>query len=86
MRDWALSREQLPGLILAADARFGGLNYFDDQIWEILLNSGEPAGVSLRTTYGLRAQSMRIFPQFTEGGDARNDPEKFFEPPKIHRF
>ena len=63
MREWRLEREQLPSYILSADARFTPPNYIDDQIWELNLSTGEPAALSLRTTYGLRVRRMRMFPR-----------------------
>jgi hypothetical protein len=86
MREWHLLKEDLPSLIVAADARLSSLNYYDDQIWELNLESGEPAALTLQTTYGLRARSMRMFPRFVEGDEARSDPNLFPEPPAIHRF
>ena len=86
MREWRLTRDQLPSLILAADARFCTPNYVDDQIWEVNLSSGEPAALSLRTTYGLRARSMRMYPRFLEGDEAVSDPARFSEPPAFRRF
>jgi len=86
MREWRLTREQLPRLTLAADARLSHPNYLDDQIWELSLREGEPAGMVLQTNFGLRARSMRLFPRFTEGDDSRHDPDAFHAPPVIHRF
>ena len=56
-------------LTLAADMRFSTPNYVNDHIWEMEIGSGEPSALTLRTTYGLRARSMRIFPRFTEAGN-----------------
>ncbi|HLF88075.1 MAG TPA: hypothetical protein VI451_03965 [Anaerolineales bacterium] len=86
MREWQLQRDALPSLILAADARLTQLNYFDDQIWELHLRTGEPAALSLQTTYGLRARSMRLFPRFVEKSVVVTDPDEFSSPPAIHRF
>ena len=86
MREWHFQRNTLPSLILAADARLSQLNYFDDQIWELHLRTGEPAALSLQTTYGLRARSMRLFPRFIENGTALTDPDQFNSSPAIHRF
>ena len=86
MRDWRLGSDRLPSLVLAADARFCTPNYVDDQIWELNLSSGEPPALSLRTTYGLRARTMRLFPRFSEGDLSVSDPEKFDRPPSLHRF
>ncbi len=86
MREWRLHRDRLPSLILAADARFCIPNYVDDQIWELNLSSGEPAALSLRTTYGLRVRSMRMYPKFIEGDDNVSDPGEFAEPPAFRKF
>lgn len=86
MREWELSREQLPSVILAADARLCTPNYVDDQIWELSLASGEPPALTLRTTYGLRARSMRLFPRFVEGDLSVSDPAQFSAPPVFHRL
>jgi hypothetical protein len=86
MRAWHLPQGELPTLILAADARLARLNYYDDHIWELHLNSGEPAGLTLRTTYGLRARNMRMFPRFGEGDAWVSDTAKFETPPAFIRF
>ncbi len=86
MREWNLKREQLPALTLAADVRLSALHYANDQVWELALRGGEPAGLSLQTTFGLRARSMRLFPQFREGDQSVNDPAQFAEQPAIHHF
>ncbi|MCB9136539.1 MAG: hypothetical protein H6636_14030 [Anaerolineales bacterium] len=86
MREWNLQRSALPSLILAADARLSPLNYYDDQIWELHLRTGEPPALSLQTTYGLRARSMRLFPRFIENTEAVTDPEQFHTPPAFRRF
>lgn len=86
MREWNLPRSALPSLILAADARLSSLNYYDDQIWELHLRTGEPAALSLQTTYGLRARSMRLFPRFIENTETVTDPEQFRTPPAFRRF
>jgi hypothetical protein len=86
MRTWNLRPKDPLTLTLAADARLAHLDYSNDQIWEVLLGSGEPAGISLQTTYGLRARSMRIFPQFVEAHQAVSDPADFETPPVVEQF
>ena len=86
MREWYITRDILPSVVLAADARLSPLNFYDDQIWELHLDSGEPAALSLQTTYGLRALGMRIFPRFSEGDDARTSPDRFATAPVLHRL
>jgi hypothetical protein len=86
MRDWSLGLGAPLNLTLSADARFCAPNYVNDHIWELELGSGEPAGLSLRTTYGLRARSARIFPRFTEAGNAVTNPAEFAVAPVVRHF
>ena len=53
-------------LTIAADARLIPPDYLNDHIWEMDLSGGDPSALGLRTTYGLRARLMRIFPRFIE--------------------
>ncbi len=86
MRDWSLHLHDPLCLTLSADARFCTPDYANDHTWEMEFGSGEPAALSLRTTYGVRARSMRIFPRFTESGVTRGDPSTFAVPPTVLRF
>ena len=86
MRAWNLNQDELPSMILAADARLAAVNFIDDQIWQLNLNSGEPAALSVSTTYGLRAQGMRMFPRITEGDASIADSNKFNTAPVFYRF
>ena len=86
MRDWSLASGDPLYLTLAADARLSTPDYLNDHIWELTLGGGEPSALSLRTTFGLRAKAMRIFPRFSENGTSVNDPSDFDLPPTIRRF
>jgi len=86
MRDWSLASGDPLYLTLAADSRLSDPDYLNDHIWELTLGGGEPSALSLRTTFGLRAKSMRIFPRFSENGTTVNDPSDFALPPTIRRF
>jgi hypothetical protein len=85
MREWSLGPGDPLSLVLAADFRLSQPDYINDQIWELDAGSGEPPALALRTTYGLRARSMRLFPRFTENGKSITDPAQFAAPPVIHR-
>jgi len=86
MREWHLGPGDPLYLTLAADVRLCSADYTNDHIWELELGSGEPPSLSLYTTYGLRARSMRIFPRFTEDGTSLCDPMAFATPPHLKRF
>ncbi|HEY2981123.1 MAG TPA: hypothetical protein VGJ22_08080 [Anaerolineales bacterium] len=86
MREWSLGPGDPLYLTIAADARLSAPDYFNDHIWELEIGSGEPQAVSLRTTYGLRARSMRLFLRFAENGQTVSDPAAFASPPRVRRF
>ncbi len=86
MRDWKLSRGDPLCLSLSADFRFGDVNYADDQTWDLDLLTAEPPALMLRTTFGLRARSMRLFPRFSEDRLTVTDPAEFSRPPRLRAF
>ncbi len=86
MRDWSLAPGDPLYLTLAADSRLSNPDYLNDHIWELVLGGGEPAALSLHTTYGLRAKAMRVFPRFSEGKTSVSNPSAFALPPTIRRF
>lgn len=86
MREWSLTADDPYSLYLCADARLCIPTYTDDQIWELTLHGSDPPAVGLETTYGLRAQGMRIFPSFFTKGVVVSDPRSFAEPVLIRRF
>lgn len=81
MRRWSLPPEAPLSLGLAADARLTSPDYLDDQIWELALGEGDPPALAVRTTYGLRAHSMRLFPSFSWRGQLLTDPSSFSSQP-----
>ena len=86
MRDWSLAKGDPLCLNLAADSRLSIPDYINDHSWELLPGGGEPPALSLHTTYGLRAKSMRIFLRFSENSKSITDPATFALPPTIRRF
>jgi Mannosylglycerate hydrolase MGH1-like glycoside hydrolase domain len=86
MRDWSLGPGDPLALTLAADFRLSTPDYANDHIWELELGGGDPSALALRTTFGLRARLMRIFPRFTLGGQTATDPAAFAIPPRLRRF
>ena len=85
MQEWSLQAGDPLNLTLAADMRLSAPNYVNDHIWELELGAGDPPALSLRTTYGLRARSMRIFPRFTEAGATVANVSEFATPPVIRQ-
>ena len=75
MRSLNLTAADPLALRLAADVRAGPTDYANDHIWEVTLSGGEPPALAVRTTYGLRAQAMRLYPSFTEGDRTVTDPQ-----------
>jgi hypothetical protein len=86
MRTWNLGSGDPLQLTIAADARLTTPDYVNDHIWELDLGGGDPSALALRTTFGLRARLMRLFPRFIENGKAINDPAEFAVPPRVCRF
>ncbi len=58
----------------------------NDHTWELDLLSGEPPALSLRTTFGLRARSMRLFPRFGEDRLTVTNPADFSRAPCLRAF
>ena len=86
MREWTLGPGDPLALTLAADFRLCTPDYVNDHIWELETGGGDPPALALRTTYGLRACSMRIFPRFSLGSQTVSDPALFPHPPRLLRF
>lgn len=86
MREWSLRAGDPLNLTLSADMRLSTPNYVNDHSWELDLGFGEPPALSLRTTYGLRARSLRIFPRFSEDGKTVTNVSDFATQPVIRRF
>ncbi len=88
MRDWSLSLGDPLYLSLAADARLCKPDYVNDHIWEMELGStdAERSAISLITTFGLRARSMRLYLRFTENNTAVTDPNTFISKPSLRRY
>jgi len=86
MKTWNLKAGDPGAFILAADARCGTTDYLNDQIWSLHLERSEPPSLALRTTFGLRARSLRLFPRFVEGDISVNDPTTFSGQPVVKKF
>lgn len=86
MREWKLGQGEPLLLTLAADPRLCSPEVGNDQTWELELGGGDPSALALRTTFGLRARLMRIFPRFHHGDRIVSDPGDFASQPLLRRF
>jgi hypothetical protein len=84
MQQLRIRLDRLHSLPLAADIRFGPTDYLNDQIWELSQGGGDPPGVNLQTTFGLRTRNFRIFPRFWENDQFISDPTAFDDAPILH--
>ena len=72
--------------ILATDGSCTAFNPENDQVWELQLPQNEVYPFCLHTTYGLRAQSMRLFPVITIGNQHYHQVSAFHSPPAITQY
>ncbi len=86
MRNWNLRKGDPLSLTIAADSRSTSPDYTNDHIWELNIGQGQPPALSLQTTFGLRAKSLRLFPRFCGSQGNIVDPQKFHQPPALRSF
>ena len=86
MRTWNLHQGDALQLTIASDPRLADPDYPNDHIWDLDLSGGDPSALSIRSTYGLRARMMRIFPRFSENNKSINDPDQFPKPVTVKSF
>lgn len=83
MRALSLNRNEPRSFILAVDCAFAAFNPQHDQVWSLSLDCAHVFPFCLQTTYGLRARSMRIFPQIRINHKNYNDPHDFRSLPEV---
>ncbi len=71
-------------LLLAADARLAETPPDDDHVWALHAAWGERDALALVTTYGLRVQSMALFPFVVREGQPRWAAPAFARLPQVH--
>ncbi len=86
MRSWNLAFGDPLNLTLAADARLAETDFTNDHIWQLTLRGGEPVGITLQSTFGLRARWLRLLPRLIRKGIVLNNPADFFQPPAVVSF
>lgn len=83
MRRWNLDPDSPLSLVLASDVRLSQPDYLNDHIWELSLGWGSPPGLVVETTYGLRANSLKIFPSFVWRGEEVTEIKRFHRAPEV---
>lgn len=86
MRRWNLDPDSPLRLVLASDVRLSEPDYLNDHIWELSLGWGSPPGLVIETTYGLRAQAMKIFPSFAWRGQDVTEIKRFHSAPRVREI
>lgn len=84
LRRWQLASAR--SLTLAADARLSQTDYADDQIWELLLGSGESPALQLQTRYGGRAGLVSLVPMWAQDGRSIYQAQAYIKPPVLTGF
>ncbi|HEY9077535.1 MAG TPA: hypothetical protein VIO61_13465 [Anaerolineaceae bacterium] len=83
MIHYILPQNQPVRLALASGLHATEQYYTNDHIWELALNNIEPDAIVLQTTFGLRARSFKIFPQFRLNNEHRASPQQFHQFPQM---
>jgi hypothetical protein len=86
MRALSFNRNGPRSFILAVDCAFAALNPQNDQVWSVNLDRTHVYPLCLQTTYGLRARSMRIFPQIRINNKRCSDPHTYQSPPEVTHY
>lgn len=85
-RRWQLDSASPLCLTLAADARFSSTDYLDDQIWEVVLKTGESPGLALQTRYGGRVGLASLVPMWFHEGRPIYQAQAYAKPPYVTAF
>ena len=86
LRRWRLDSTSPFSLHIAADARLSQTDYADDQIWELLLGSGDSPALALQTHYGGRAGLASIVPMWFHEGRVIYQAQAYAKPPSVTAF
>lgn len=68
---------------LVSDGSFSPFHAENDQVWELDLQGTETFPFILETTYGLRARSMRLFPNIIMDNKSFDNPKEFHCQPTV---
>lgn len=83
MQIFSLDRNAPNAFVLVPDGAFSKEQLVKDQVWILNLDSTDPQPFYLSTTYGLRAKSMRVFPNIIIENQRISEPENFSSLPRV---
>lgn len=86
MSRWQLHPHSPLALQLAADARLSQTDYFDDQVWELALGSGENPALALQTSYGGRVGLVSLLPLWRVDNRPVYEYQGYAQPPTLVGF
>ena len=82
----SFNRSDPKNFILVADRFFSDYQPGKDHVWKLRLETSDPHPFTLSTTYGLRAKSMRLFPNFILDNQRISKPTDFSQPPRMTAY
>jgi hypothetical protein len=83
MQPLSLDRTKPNAFILVSEGKFSDCLPNADHVWALNLDTRDPQPFSLSTTYGLRAKSMHVFPEFIYKNRRISMPDDFIKPPRV---
>jgi hypothetical protein len=86
LRQWQLDSTSPFSLQIAADIRLSQTDSSDDQVWEVLLNTGESTALALQTRYGGRAGLASIVPMWLHDGQVIYQTQTYAKSPVVTAF
>lgn len=86
LRRWRLDATQPLALTLAADARLSSTDYADDQVWRLLLGTGDDPALALQTRYGARTGLASLVPMWRMDARTIYQSQAYTAPPVITAF
>lgn len=86
MKSQSFNQNGPKAFFLATDGQFTPYRPENDHVWALILDSSEAYPFHLYTTFGLRARSMRFFPNFILGNQRHTKATDFKHPPAVTHF
>jgi hypothetical protein len=86
MRNFSLDRNSPNAFVLIPHSAFSKEKPIKDQVWKLNLDCTDPHPFCLTTTYGLRAKSMRLFPNLIHENRRISKPEDFSLLPRVIEY